>query len=118
MNYNDHDFPLGYKLIPTGYLFLSRDVLSDESKDLDKVKCFYWFCSIRNGSEKLLFQTKQNMLTVISINQSVHHSCCTHLCINNFFLLKIEEVIDTSFEQEDDTDFYVFGCLNDNENEV
>ena len=43
MNYNDHGFPLGCKLIPTGYIFLSRDVLSDESKDLDKVKCFYWF---------------------------------------------------------------------------
>ena len=55
MNYNDQDFPLGFKLIPTGYLFLSRDVVSDESKDLDKVKCFHWFCSLRNGSAKLLF---------------------------------------------------------------
>ena len=118
MNCNDHDFPLAYKLLPTGYLFLSRDVLSDESKDLDKVKCFYWFCSLRNGSEKLLFQTKEIMLTVISMNQSVHHSCYTHLPINNLFLLQIEEVIDTSFEQEDDITFDIFGCLKDNEHEV
>ena len=74
MNYNDHDFPLGYKLMPTVYLFLSRDVLSDESKDLYKVKCIYWFCGLRNASEKLLFQTKEIMLTVISMNESVHHS--------------------------------------------
>ena len=117
MNYNDHDFPLGYKLITTGYLFLSRDVLSDESKDLDKVKCFYWFCSLWNGSEKLLFQTNENILTVISMNQSVHHSCYTQLRINYFFLLQIEEVIDTSFEQ-DDTAFDVFGYLKDNDDEV
>ena len=58
------------------------------------------------------------MLTVISMNQSVHYSCYTHLRINNFFLLEIEEVIDTSFEQEDDTAFAVFGCLKDNEDEV
>lgn len=41
MNYNDHNFPLGYKLIPTGYMLLSRNDLSDESKDFDKVKCFF-----------------------------------------------------------------------------
>ena len=58
------------------------------------------------------------MLTVISINQSVHHSCYTHLRINNFSLLQTEEVIDTSLEQKDDTDFDVLGCLKDNEDEV
>ena len=84
MNYNDHNFPLGYKLIPTGYMLLSRNDLSDESKDFDKVKCFFWFCSLRNGLEKLLFQTNENMLTEMCMNQSVHHSCYTHLRINNF----------------------------------
>ena len=58
------------------------------------------------------------MLTVISMNQSVHHWCYTHLRINNFFLLQIEEVVNTSFEQKDDTAFDVFGCLKDNEDEV
>ena len=57
------------------------------------------------------------MLTVISMNQSVHHYRYIHPRINNFFLFQTEEVIDTSFEQEDDTAFDLFGCLKDNDDE-
>ena len=59
MNYDDHDLQLGYNLIPTGYLLLSRDVLSDESKDLDKVKCFYWFCSLGMVRKNCCFKQRK-----------------------------------------------------------